>query len=58
MYVSPVQRFMIRKPVKIAIYYGCADSYVGLAFTQFEDIVAYIKEHSRLTETDTEIGIR
>lgn len=43
---------------KIAIYYGCADSYVGLAFTQFEDIVAYIKEHSRLTETDTEIGIR
>jgi beta-1,4-mannooligosaccharide/beta-1,4-mannosyl-N-acetylglucosamine phosphorylase len=43
---------------KIAIYYGCADSYVGLAFTQFEDIVAYIKEHSKLSETDTEIGIR
>ena len=43
---------------KIAIYYGAADSYVGLAFTQFEDIVAYIKEHSKLSETDTEIGIR
>ena len=43
---------------KIAIYYGCADSYVGLAFTQFEDIMAYIKENSVLTETDTEIGKR
>lgn len=43
---------------RIAIYYGCADSYVGLAFTQFEDIVAYIKEHSAVTREDTEIGIR
>ena len=43
---------------KIAIYYGCADSYVGLAFTQFEDIMAYIKEHSVVTESDTEIGRR
>ena len=43
---------------KIAIYYGCADSYVGLAFTKFDEIVAYIKEHSVVTEADTEIGIR
>lgn len=43
---------------RIAIYYGAADSYVGLAFTQLEDVVSYIKEHSVLTETDTEIGIR
>jgi beta-1,4-mannooligosaccharide/beta-1,4-mannosyl-N-acetylglucosamine phosphorylase len=43
---------------KIAIYYGAADSYVGLAFTQVDEIVDYIKQHSVLTESDTEIGIR
>ncbi len=43
---------------KIAIYYGAADSYVCLAFTQFDEIVDYIKEHSVLTEEDTEIGMR
>lgn len=43
---------------RIALYYGAADSYVGLAFTQFEDIVDYIIEHSALTEADKEIGVR
>ena len=43
---------------KIALYYGCADSYVGLAFTKLDEIVEYIKTHSRVTETDTELGIR
>ena len=43
---------------RIAIYYGAADTYVALAFTQLEDIVEYIKEHSSVTESDTEIGIR
>lgn len=43
---------------RIALYYGAADSYVGLAFTQFEDIVDYIKEHNALTEADKEIGVR
>lgn len=43
---------------KIAIYYGCADSYVGLAFTQFEEIMAYIMEHSSVSQSDTEIGKR
>ena len=43
---------------QIKIYYGAADSYVGLAFTTVDDIVAYIKEHSVVTEEDTEIGIR
>jgi beta-1,4-mannooligosaccharide/beta-1,4-mannosyl-N-acetylglucosamine phosphorylase len=41
---------------KIAVYYGCADSYVGLAFTTVDEIVDYIKTHSHLTESDTEIG--
>ena len=43
---------------KIAIYYGCADSYVGLAFTTLDEIVGYIKEHSVVNTTDTEIGKR
>ena len=43
---------------RIAIYYGAADSYVGLAFTRVEEVVAYIKEHSVVTEADTELGRR
>jgi beta-1,4-mannooligosaccharide/beta-1,4-mannosyl-N-acetylglucosamine phosphorylase len=43
---------------RIAIYYGAADTYVGLAFTYVDDVVAYIKEYSMLTVEDTEIGIR
>lgn len=43
---------------KIAIYYGCADSYVGLAFCKFDEIVAYIKEHSVTRDDDREIGKR
>lgn len=46
------------KSGKIAIYYGAADTYVGLAFTKVEEVVAYIKEHSILSESDTEIGLR
>ena len=43
---------------RIALYYGAADSYVGLAFTTLEDVVGYIKENSVLTDSDTEIGRR
>ncbi len=43
---------------RMAIYYGAADSYVGLAFTYVDELVAYIKEHSVLTTADTEIGRR
>ncbi len=43
---------------RIAIYYGAADTFVGLAFTQVDEVVAYIKAHSVVTETDTELGIR
>ena len=43
---------------RIAIYYGAADSYVGLAFTEVDLVVDYIKEHSVVTESDTEIGRR
>ncbi len=30
---------------RIALYYGCADSYVGLAFTTVDEVVDYIKTH-------------
>ncbi|MGC6174165.1 glycoside hydrolase family 130 protein [Lacrimispora sp. 38-1] len=43
---------------RIAIYYGAADSYVGLAFTTVGEVTDYIKEHSLVTESDTEIGLR
>lgn len=35
---------------RIAIYYGAADSYVGLAFTMVDEIVDYIKENSLTKE--------
>ncbi|MBR4724630.1 MAG: glycoside hydrolase family 130 protein [Lachnospiraceae bacterium] len=38
---------------RIAIYYGAADSYVGLAFCYFDEIVEYIKKHS-VTRYDDE----
>ena len=43
---------------RIALYYGAADSYVGLAFTQLDDIIDYIKEHSVTGWNDTEYGKR
>ena len=41
---------------KIAIYYGAADSYVGLAFTKADEIIAYIMENSVLSADDICIG--
>ena len=43
---------------KIAIYYGAADSYVGLAFTTADEVVSYIKDHSVVRDNDTESGRR
>jgi len=43
---------------RMAIYYGSADSYVSLAFAYADELTEYIKSHSSVTETDTEIGIR
>ena len=33
---------------RIAIYYGAADTNVGLAFTTVDEVVTYIKAHSKL----------
>ncbi len=43
---------------RIAIYYGCADSYVGLAFTTADEVIGYIKAHDEADETDREPGVR
>ena len=43
---------------RIALYYGAADSVVGLAFCELDDIIDYIKDHSVVREPDTEIGRR
>ena len=43
---------------RIAIYYGAADSYVGVAFTTLDQIIDYIKDNSVVREEDTEIGKR
>lgn len=43
---------------RIAIYYGAADSYVGLAFTTADEVVSYIKANSETSETDRERGVR
>ena len=37
---------------RIAIYYGAADTHVGLAFTTVDAVVNYIKEHSVLHDGD------
>ena len=42
---------------RIALYYGCADSYVSIAFTTVSEIVEYIKKNSVLSKEDEEIGI-
>ncbi len=42
---------------RIAIYYGAADSYVGLCFTTLDEIVAYAKEHHVDQYNDGSIGI-
>ena len=43
---------------RIAVYYGASDSYVGLAFGQMEEIIDYIKDNSKVTPDDTELGRR
>lgn len=43
---------------RIALYYGAADSYVGLAFTDVDTIVDYIKSNDAAGPSDRELGKR
>lgn len=42
---------------RIAIYYGAADTHVGVAYTKLDELVAYIKANSELVAGD-EIALR
>ena len=37
---------------RIAVYYGAADTYVGVAYTQIDEIVEYLKSNSELVAGD------
>lgn len=43
---------------RIALYYGCADSYVGVAYTTVQEIYDYILKYDCLSDSDTEEGRR
>ena len=43
---------------RIAIYYGCADTYVGLAFTTAEKLYDYLLKYDCAGETEHETGRR
>lgn len=42
---------------RIAIYYGAADSYVGMAFTTIDEIVSFVKANNKEIGDDAGIGI-
>lgn len=37
---------------RIAIYYGAADTYLAIAYTQIDELLYYIKNHSELVPSD------
>ncbi len=43
---------------RIAVYYGCADTYVGVAFTDIQSLYNYILENDSAGESEHEIGRR
>lgn len=43
---------------KIALYYGCADSYVGVAYTTVSEIYDYILKYDGVSADDADSGIR
>lgn len=43
---------------RIAVYYGAADTYVGLAFTDVDTVVDFIKSHDTANSEDKEEGRR
>lgn len=54
----PCATLQDRDTGRIALYYGCADSYVGLAFTTVDEVVRYIKEHDSVSADDASLGLR
>lgn len=55
--VFPCAALTDAKTGRIAIYYGAADSYVGLAFATIEDIMDFVNKHDTANNDDKYIGI-
>lgn len=55
--IFPVSTLCDADTGRIAIYYGAADSYVGLAFTTVDEIVEYVKANHVENGDDGQIGI-
>lgn len=54
--VFPCATLHDAKTGRIAIYYGAADTYVGVAFTTVDEIVKYTIETNEVIGDDSEIG--
>jgi len=54
--IFPCATLYDAKTGKIAIYYGAADTYVGIAFTTVSEIIEYIKSTSSINDEDKNIG--
>ena len=52
----PVATLADKESGRIAIYYGCADTVVGLAFCQLDEVIKYIKENNELVGCDGDEG--
>src|SRR5690606_1414489 len=46
--IFPCSALYEKQTGRIAIYYGAADSYIGLAFTTLDEIVEYIKKYAEV----------
>lgn len=46
--IFPCSALLNKENGNIAIYYGAADSYIGLAFTKLEEIIKYIKNNAEI----------
>jgi beta-1,4-mannooligosaccharide/beta-1,4-mannosyl-N-acetylglucosamine phosphorylase len=54
--VFPCATLTDAKTGRIAIYYGAADSYVALAFTTVDQLIAFAKTHHEKVGDDDSIG--
>ncbi|MBR2108199.1 MAG: hypothetical protein IJ937_13140, partial [Treponema sp.] len=52
----PVAALTDAETGRIAIYYGCADTVVGLCFTTVDETIKFIKEHNELGYWDKDEG--
>jgi beta-1,4-mannooligosaccharide/beta-1,4-mannosyl-N-acetylglucosamine phosphorylase len=46
--IFPCSALYDEKTGRIAIYYGAADSYIGLAFTKLDEVMQYVKTNSEV----------